>query len=422
VSSEDAIERSKQIYKPLGWRFNESKLIWRGPNGGRVSFKYLETVKDAEEYQGRNVSDAWVEEVGQFPDPAPIDMLFGALRSSMGVPEQLILTGNPGGAGQHWNKLRYQLSPFPSGPKIVTRMIDTDEGMMPHRIAVIPSRLSDNKILLARSKNYKTRLHLVGSKQLVKAWLEGDYSAVPGAFFDCWSDARHVVQPFRIPETWLRFAAMDWGSASPFSVGWYAVASDPVEVAGMSPSKRVTIPRGGLVKYREWYGASGLNKGLKLSNTAVAEGIKEREKGERIAYRVLDPACFAQHGGPSIAEDFARAGVHFRPADNTRVAFDGSISGWAQVRSRLIGEREGAGPAMLVLFATCSDTIRTLPVLQHDQNNPEDLDTKAEDHAADETRYACMSRPWVPGPPPTRKKRDGWDDDYATDTPNWKVQ
>jgi len=39
--------------------------------------------------------------------------------------------------------------------------------------------------------------------------------------------------------------------------------------------------------------------------------------------------------------------------------------------------------------------IRTVPVLQHDQSRVEDLDTEAEDPAADETRYACMSRPWV---------------------------
>jgi len=398
VSSEDAIERSKQIFGPLGGKFNASKLIWRMPNGGRVSFKYLESVKDAEEYQGRNVSDAWVEEVGQYPDPAPIDMLFGALRSSSGVPEQLILTGNPGGAGQHWNRSRYELVPFPTAPKVVTRAIKTEDGPHLHKMAVIPSRLSDNKILLSRSKNYKARLHLVGSQELVKAWLDGDYSAVPGAFFDCWSEKRHVVPPFNVPDHWLRFAAMDWGSASPFSVGWYAVASDPVTVEGMERGTRVIIPRGCLIKYREWYGGTN-NVGLKMSNAAIAEGIKAREKNEKIAYRVLDPACFAEDGGPSIAETFALAGVHFRKADNRRVTRNGSISGWAQMRSRLIGLEGGAGPAMLVFFSHCKDSIRTIPVVQHDRTNPEDVDTDGDDHASDETRYGCMSRPWLQDAP-----------------------
>jgi hypothetical protein len=55
---------------------------------------------------------------------------------------------------------------------------------------------------------------------------------------------------------------------------------------------------------------------------------------------------------------------------------------------------------MLYFCDCCEDTIRTLPTLQHDDTDPEDLDTEAEDHAADETRYAAMSRPWVPTPSP----------------------
>ena len=50
---------------------------------------------------------------------------------------------------------------------------------------------------------------------------------------------------------------------------------------------------------------------------------------------------------------------------------------------------------MIVFFDTCKDTIRTLPLVQHDPARVEDVDTNAEDHAADETRYACASRPWT---------------------------
>jgi hypothetical protein len=50
---------------------------------------------------------------------------------------------------------------------------------------------------------------------------------------------------------------------------------------------------------------------------------------------------------------------------------------------------------MIYFFSTCTDLIRTLPALQHDANKPEDVDTNAEDHAPDDTRYACMSRPYI---------------------------
>ena len=51
---------------------------------------------------------------------------------------------------------------------------------------------------------------------------------------------------------------------------------------------------------------------------------------------------------------------------------------------------------MLYFLDCCEDSIRTIPTLQHDEGDPEDLDTEAEDHAADETRYGVMSRPWLP--------------------------
>lgn len=50
---------------------------------------------------------------------------------------------------------------------------------------------------------------------------------------------------------------------------------------------------------------------------------------------------------------------------------------------------------MIYFFSTCQDSIRTLPALQHDDAKPEDVDTESEDHAPDEIRYACMSRPYV---------------------------
>jgi hypothetical protein len=50
------------------------------------------------------------------------------------------------------------------------------------------------------------------------------------------------------------------------------------------------------------------------------------------------------------------------------------------------------------------DFLRTLPALQHDPDRPEDLDTGGEDHVADETRYACMSRPFLPLIPPAPRR------------------
>ena len=85
----------------------------------------------------------------------------------------------------------------------------------------------------------------------------------------------------------------------------------------------------------------------------------------------------------------------FHAADNSRVAHRGSMGGWDQMRSRLVGQD---GRPMIYSFSTCAASIRTIPALQHDPARPEDVNTESEDHAADEWRYACMSRPFVPVP------------------------
>lgn len=384
----DTIERSRELFTPLGAKFHETDKLWRFPGGSRLRFAYLENDADAETYQGHAYTRVYVEEIGNFPNPAPIMKLMATLRSSAGVPVGFRATGNPGGPGHQWVKARY-IDPAPMGYKVIT---DEDSGL--ERV-YIPARVSDNLPLMENDPTYVQRLRASGSPELVRAWLEGDWSVVTGAFFSEFSMERHVIQPFEIPKHWVRFRAMDWGSAKPFSVGWYAV----------SDGELAAYPRGALLKYREWYGMAENrpNVGLKLTADAVAEGIKAREAAdEKIDASVLDPAAFAQDGGPSIAERMGKQGVFFQRADNKRVAQRGAMGGWDLLRARLVGDE--ARP-MLYFFETCVDTIRTLPALQHDDLKPEDVDTDSEDHAADETRYACSFRPWVreaPKPAPVK--------------------
>lgn len=380
---DDLVERAKEIYLPLGAKWREQHKMFQMPQGGRIRFRPLESIQDAEKYQGQSITDAAVEEAGNYPMPAPIDRLNGVLRSAKGVPTQLLLTGNPGGPGQGWIKDRY-IDPAPMGLKILERKLPNDSI---HRYVFIPSRLQNNLILLRNDPGYINRLYLVGSPQLVRAWLEGDWSAIEGAFFPEFSMERHVVAPIALPAHWIRFRAMDWGSAKPFSVGWYAVSE------GDLPQ----FPRNALVKYREWYGSpqvsgsSQPNVGLKFTAEEVAHGIVEREAKDECKYGVIDPSAYTADGGPSIAERMAKAGALFYRADNKRVANAGAIGGWDQLRARLKGEER----PMIYFFSTCKDTIRTIPMLQHDRLKAEDLDSDGEDHAADETRYACMSRPYM---------------------------
>jgi hypothetical protein len=94
-----------------------------------------------------------------------------------------------------------------------------------------------------------------------------------------------------------------------------------------------------------------------------------------------------------MAERFAARPYHlsFIKADNKRVGRAGMMGGWDALRNRLKGED---GRPMIYFMDNCVEAIRTLPAMQHDDDNPEDVDTDGEDHAPDEIRYACMSRPY----------------------------
>ncbi|HEX2999246.1 MAG TPA: hypothetical protein VHR86_03305 [Armatimonadota bacterium] len=67
------------------------------------------------------------------------------------------------------------------------------------------------------------------------------------------------------------------------------------------------------------------------------------------------------------------------------------MAGKAALHERLRFDKEGK-PAVYV-FNTCRDWIRTVPSLPYDKRKVEDVDTEAEDHAYDDTRYFLMSRP-----------------------------
>jgi hypothetical protein len=102
-------------------------------------------------------------------------------------------------------------------------------------------------------------------------------------------------------------------------------------------------------------------------------------------------------GGKNPLFNTPSVGVFFRKGDNARLA------GKMQLHERLRFDK--LGMPMLYAFNTCKDFIRTIPTLPYDPTHPEDVDTDAEDHIYDSTRYALMARPVpvvVTEPTPTR--------------------
>jgi Terminase large subunit, T4likevirus-type, N-terminal len=375
--------RASEIFPAVGGVYKVSKSVdfpfsncWYFPNGATLKMRYLEHERDADGYQGHQYTWIGFDELTNHATPYGYNKLKACLRNSHGISGRIRSGGNPGGKGHIWVKARFidvapAYTPFDDPATGLTRMF-------------IPSKVTDNKFL-RDNKQYISLLKSSGSVELVKAWLDGDWDVVAGAFFDCWNRDKHVIKAFVIPKDWPRFRSFDWGSAKPHSVGWWAIADGSTDQ-----------PRGALIRYREWYGMREPNVGLKLTAEEVADGIIQRSGNDKFVYSVADPSCWKVDGGPSIAERMQKRGVLWRRADNQR------INGWDQMRQRFVGMD---GQPMIYCFDTCIDSIRTVPLLQHDDLHAEDLDSDMEDHAADDWRYACMSRPWqkpVPADVPAR--------------------
>lgn len=360
-------------------------------NGSKIYLCHCKDEKDIYKYQGAEIHLLLIDEITHFTESMYRFLRNRVRMIGINLPAQyagmfprIVCGGNPGNIGHLWVKAAFvdDVQPFE------VRQMPAHEGGMKRQY--IPAKLEDNPSMSEDDPGYEQRLEGLGSAALVKAMRHGDWNVVEGAYFDCWDTEKHVVRPHELPKHWFRFRGFDWGSAKPFACYWGAISD------GTLPQ----YPKGALVVYREYYGASAPNVGLKMqledvARAILAKEVNDRDDQNRMPLGVADPAIFAEDGGPSQAETMARVGCQWKRGDNKRVP------GWSQVRDRLLGEDERP---MLYIFSTCVNLIRTLPALQHDEHRPEDVDTDGEDHGPDALRYMCMARPYmrtiVPKEPP----------------------
>jgi hypothetical protein len=301
-----------------------------------------------------------------------------------------ILNGsNPGNVGHSWVKRAF----VDAVPAMKRWKTPDEEGGFVRQY--VPALMADNPIGMSEDPDYVKRTRGLLDPELVRAMESGDWNVTIGGFFSELARWKHVIKATTFPKDWKRFTMTDWGSSAPFWSGWAVIVQDDVKVTG-TVGNEISVPRGSLVVYREWYGcrANQLNVGIQLPVESWAMGVLKRCADEAIEYDVCDTSMFDEDGGPSLAE---RAGkvklkdrkLRLRPADKRR------LPGWNQIRYRLQGDQPGEGDERPTLYFSddCPHVIRTLESLQRDELNREDADTDGEDHPPDAVRYGCMSRP-----------------------------
>lgn len=172
---EDLILRSKEIYSAIGAKWITGIKTWIFPNGSRLRMRWLERDEDADRYQGHAYTHISFDEMGAWATPYGIDKLRATLRSAHGIPCVSRGSANPGGLGHIWLNERYIQKSKPFVPYF-------DESRKIWRV-FIPSRVLDNKKLLDADPGYIDRLKSSGPPWLVRAWLEGDWSAASADSF-----------------------------------------------------------------------------------------------------------------------------------------------------------------------------------------------------------------------------------------------
>lgn len=375
-------------------QFNKADYTWTFPDGEQLLLRHAKGMDDYWKYHGHAYPWIGWEELTNWADPGLFLKMMSCCRSTNPrMPRKVRATCNPYGVGHNWVKRRYRLPQSRGVP--IRDSLDQDGQLEPVRIA-LHGNLMENRILLDADPGYVQRLRASArNRSELRAWMHGDWDIVAGGMFDdAWDPRRHVVDPFPIPRSWRVDRSFDWGSSKPFSVGWWA-ESDGTTVT-LPNGKRMPTVRGDLFRVAEWYGCDPRqsNVGLKMLAKDVAKGILERET-KMVQSGLIpmkprpgpaDSAIWDSENGPSIASDMAGAGVLWEKADKS----PGSRKqGWEQIRKRLTGAarpapREEPG---LFVFSTCTYFIETVPILPRDDKDLDDVDTDAEDHVGDETRY-----------------------------------
>lgn len=377
-----------KVYPKLGGIWREKTQCYTFPSGATIYLGYCDSDDDVGKYIGGNFHYLGIEELNQFPERWIKD-IGGSIRTTN--PELIPLkryTTNPGGLGHIWIKKRFiDACPPRRGETIYSKKHDIEyHALQPGEPVTdedgnvrwfIPALVFDNPALVDNDPNYISMLKSLDPVKK-KMWLLGDWDEMSGLFFDTWNPAFHVIHQdeFKIdPDNCRIYRCVDYGTTNPFACMFVQVDKD-----------------GRAVVFDEIYKCG-------LTASAQAKEIYERTlwwklSEDMIDLTVVDPSMktSTQDGGhvlKSVIEIYYENGI-----EHIALGVNARVPGWAVMKDYLqipdFKEGEEIQRPFLVFTNNCVNCIETIPSLIRSKKDPDDLDTKSEDHAADAIRYLLM--------------------------------
>lgn len=377
----EIIDRSHKYFKLAGLngKYSDHDIqvkipAWTFPSGAKIAFGHCHREQDKYDWHGKEFHFIGFDQLEEFTETQYLFILAQNRTSDPAIWCYTRSTANPGGVGHAWVKKRFidTLKNCPSGTIKFFKRVDDEDLECPESDpqsisrAFVEAGVYDNPSLVQNDPNYIRRLEQLPEDDK-QALLYGNWDVFKGQFFKMWRKAHHVKE-LEVFREYEKFISLDYGYGAPSCVLWWMVDYD-----------------GNLHAYRELYGEE-------MTYEKLALLIRElTPHDERINYCVADPAIWndkshhkSEIEGESGAETMQRLWAGWTGlirADNSR------ITGWGRMRIML------SNPPAMSYSPVCKHSIRTIPALIHDEVKVEDLDTDGEDHAADSSRYALMSRP-----------------------------
>jgi len=337
--------------------YNQSTHVWKLKNKSIVEFGYLENDGDVQQYQSAEYDVIRFDELTHFTE-FQYTYMISRLRGANPFPKQIKSTTNPGSKGHVWVKKRFIDDAIPE-------QIHSDE--TGRTFVFIPAKVQENKFLMDADPGYVKRLEQLSETDR-KALLDGDWDIFEGQYFTEFSRDIHVIDPFIIPSDWRRYITLDYGLDM---LACYWIAVDTHQKAYV---------------YKELY----------QSNLIISDAAKEilRVNGTDVIYQKIAPPDLwnrRQETGKSAADLFYDNGLKLIKANNDRV------QGWYNLKEWLkpYEDEQGITTASLVITKNCVNLIRTLPQLQYDDHDPNDVATQPHEitHSSDAIRYFIAGRP-----------------------------
>lgn len=411
---DDIVSKSKRWFNAFGdgaeFKQSTSDYKWVWPTGEELMFRSAKDEKDYDNFHGQEFPFIGWNELTKYPNSKLYDKMLSCNRSSFvpekdgpdlpPIPLEIFSTTNPLGAGHAWVKRRF-IDPAPVG-SVIRRNIEIEHPVtkeiirMQRKLIALKGMWFENPYL---PQNYPATLIEAagGDMNIVKAWLNADWNIVAGgAFDDKWRNNVHILPRFPVPASWNLDRAFDWGSSTPFHVGWWAEANgEEVQL----PDGRSFAPYpGSLILFHEWYGTRelGTNKGLKLSAADIADGIKARE------IKLMENGWIENQPWPGPADNQIRnvtesdtdtiekkmqaRGIAWESSDKSKGT---NQIGMQLARDRLEAAVTGEGPALYVM-SHCRATISIIPTLPRDDKFPDEVSSEAENHPWDTMKYRIL--------------------------------